>query len=171
MMQEGLDMTRNGSNRKTIKNDVIKALVWLFVVGIVLSIIFLSSSYQVGPVKKNRGLALLEYVGVIKDKRSNEELIKSLSSSNEIEQFNAITAMAHRRYYSENAEALVNYLKSDAGTKRVKNIAVWAVGELHALEAKELIYALRGNLNFDQYEVNKAIKKIEGEIPKPFWRK
>ena len=163
-------MKRNNNNRRPIKIEAIKALVWLFVVGIVLSIIF-SSSYQVGPVKKNRGIALLEYVGVIKDKRSNEELIKSLSSSSEIEQFNAITAMAHRSYYSENAEALVSYLNSDTGTRRVKNIAVWALGELHAQEAKELLQALRGNLNFDQYEVNKAIKKIEGEIPKPFWRK
>ena len=79
--------------------------------------------------------------------------------------------MAHRSYYSENAEVLVSYLNSDTGTRRVKNIAVWALGELHAQEAKELLQALRGNLNFDQYEVNKAIKKIEGEIPKPFWRK
>jgi len=164
-------LKRNNINRKRIKIDVIKALVWLFVVGAVVSIVFLLSSYQVGPVKKMRGIALLEYVGVIKDKRSNEELIKSLSSGNEIEQFNAITAMAHRRYHSDNAEALVSYLESDAGTRRVKNIAVWAVGELHALEAKELLYALRGNTNFDQYEVNKAINKIEGKIPKPFWRK
>jgi len=79
--------------------------------------------------------------------------------------------MAYRRYCSDNAEALLKYLKSDTGTKRVKNIAVWALGELHALEAKEFLYSLKGNENFDQYEVNKAIKKIEGKISKPFWRK
>ena len=109
--------------------------------------------------------------GVIKDNRSNAELINSLNSSNEIEQFNAITAMAYRRYCSDNAEALLSYLKSDTGTKRVNNIAVWALGELHALEAKEFLYSIKGNENFDQYEVNKAIKKIEGKISKPFWRK
>jgi len=79
--------------------------------------------------------------------------------------------MAHRRYSSENAEALLDYLKSDAGTKRVNTIAVWALGELHAPEAKEFLFSLKGNNDFDQSEVNKAIKKIDGEIPKPFWRK
>jgi HEAT repeat protein len=165
-----MDMKRSSDNLGATKIEVKKALAWLCVTGIVLSIFFLFSSYQVGPVKKMRGIVLLEYVG-IKDKRSNEDLINSLGSSDEIEQFNAISAMAYRRYSPENAEALVSYLKSNAGTKRVKIIAVWALGELHAPEANELLYSLKGNMNFDQYEVNKAIKKIEGKIPKPFWRR
>ena len=118
-----------------------------------------------------RGIVLLEYIGIIKDKRSNAELINTLNNRDEVEQFNAITAMAYRGYSSENVKALLDYLKSDRGTKRVKDVAVWALGELHAAEAKELLYSLKGNENFDQYEVNKAIKKIEGKISKPFWRK
>jgi len=118
-----------------------------------------------------RGILLLEYVGIIKDKRSNTELINSLNRRDEVEQFNAVTAMAYRGYFHENVKALLDYLKSDIGTKRVKDIAVWALGELHAQEAKEFLYSLKGNENFDQYEVNKAIKKIEGKISKPFWRK
>jgi hypothetical protein len=70
-----------------------------------------------------RGRVLLEYVGIIKDKRSNAELIEALNSPDEIEQFKAITATAYRRYSSNNAEALLDYLKSDASTRRVKNIA------------------------------------------------
>ena len=164
-------MKKISNNHKTMKTSIIRALVWLFVICTILIITILLSSYQVGPVKKMRGIALLEYVGIIKDKRSNSELIKSLNSSDEVEQFNAITAMAYRRYSSDNAKALLSYLKSDTGTRRVKNIAVWALGELHAQKAKELLYSLKSNENFDQYEVNKAIKKIEGKIPKPFWRK
>jgi hypothetical protein len=45
------------------------------------------------------------------------------------------------------------------------------LGELHAPEGKEFLYSLKYNEDFDQSEVNKAIKKIEGEIPKPFWRR
>lgn len=74
---------------------------------------FLSS----GTGQKKSGILLLEYVGVIKDKRSDAELVKALKSSDEVEQFNAISAMASRRYSSDNAEALLDYLKSDAGTK------------------------------------------------------
>jgi hypothetical protein len=164
-------MKKNGIDHKTKEISIIKIFGWLFAVCVLSGMAFLLTSYQVGPVKKMRGKVLLEYVGIIKDKRSDAELIRALDSSDEIEQFNAVTAMAHRRYSRENAEALLNYLKSDSGTRRVKNIAVWALGELHAPEAKEFLYSLKGNENFSQYEVDKAIKKIEGKIPKPFWRK
>jgi len=164
-------MEKVSNKSKTTNISILKFLGWFFVTCSALVMLLLLTSYQVGPVKKMRGVVLLEYVGVIKDNRSNAELINSLNSSNEIEQFNAITAMAYRRYCSDNAEALLSYLKSDTGTKRVNNIAVWALGELHALEAKEFLYSIKGNENFDQYEVNKAIKKIEGKISKPFWRK
>ena len=164
-------MNKSKNNSKTSKMSITKALGWFLIVCFVLGLVFLFTSFQVGPVKKMRGILLLEYVGVIKDKRSDVELIKALESNDEVEQFNAITAMAYRSYSSDNAEALLEYLKSDSGTKRVKQIAVWALGELHAPEAKEFLYSLKDNKDFDQSEVNKAIKKIEGEIPKPFWRK
>jgi len=164
-------MNKINNNRQTTKMSITKALGWFLIVCFVLGLVFLFTSFQVGPVKKMRGILLLEYVGVIKDKRSDVELIKALESNDEVEQFNAITAMAYRSYSSDNAEALLEYLKSDSGTKRVKQIAVWALGELHAPEAKEFLYSLKDNKDFDQSEVNKAIKKIEGEIPKPFWRK
>jgi hypothetical protein len=164
-------MNMSNNNRQTKKMSITRALGWLLVVSLVLGTAFLFTSFQVGPVKKMRGVLLLEYVGVIKDKRSDGELIKALRSSDEIEQFNAITAMSYRSYSPDNAQALLDYLMSDAGTNRVKQIAVWALGELHAPEAKEFLYSLKGNQDFDQSEVNKAIKKINGEIPKPFWRK
>lgn len=164
-------MKKNNNNHKITNISTIKALGWFFAIFIMLVIALLLTSYQVGPVKKMRGIVLLEYIGLIKDERSNEELIMCLNSSDEVEQFEAITAMAQRRYSLDNAKALLNYLKSDKGTKRVRNIAVWALGELHAQEANEFLYSLRSNKNFDQYEVDKAIKKIEGKIPKPFWRK
>ena len=164
-------MKEINNNQKTTNINIIKALGWLFAIGVMLIIAFLFTSYQVGPVKKTRGLVLLEYIGLIKDERSDEELIKCLSSSDEVEQFEAIAAMAQRKYSPENAQALLDYLRLGTGTIRVRNIAVWALGELHAKEAKEFLYSLKGNKNFDQYEVDKAIKKIEGKIPKPFWRK
>lgn len=164
-------MRKINNKKKTTSISIIKLLVWLFAICTMLIIALLLTSYQVGPVKKMRGIVLLEYIGLIKDERSDEELIKCLSSSDEVVQFEAIAAMAQRIYSAENAQALLNYLRSGTGTKRVRNIAVWAIGELHAQEAKEFLYSLKGDKNFDQYEVEKAIKKIEGKIPKPFWRK
>jgi hypothetical protein len=82
-----------------------------------------------------------------------------------------LAGMAYRKYSPENAAALEEHLKSGRGTRQVNHIAVWASGELHAHEAKEYLQTLIGNKNFDQHEAAKAIKKIEGKIPKSFWRK
>ncbi|MGD9346201.1 MAG: hypothetical protein PVH84_10085 [Candidatus Aminicenantes bacterium] len=164
-------MDKVDNNRQTARIGLFKVILWGVFVCIVLGTLFFLSSMQVGPVKKMRGILLLEYVGIIKDKRSDAELILSLKSYDEVEQFNAVTAIAHRRYNSENALALLDYLRSDTGTKRVKQFAVWALGELHAPEAKAHLCSLRGNMDFNQSEVDKAIKKVEGKIPKPFWRK
>lgn len=148
-----------------------KIILWLILIGIMLGFLFFLSPMRIGPVKKMRGIVMLEYMGLIKDSRTNAELRTALKSEDEVEQFNAVSAMAYREYSPENAAALLTYLKSGRGTRRVNNIAVWALGELHAIEAKEYLETLIGNENFDQVEVTKAIKKIEGEIPKPFWRK
>ena len=164
-------MSKVSDSHQAKRIGFFKVVGWGIVVCIVLGTMFFLSSMQVGPVNKMRAVLLLEYVGIIKDKRSDAELIKSLKSYDEVEQFNAVTAMAYRKYTSGNAEALLDYLRSDTGTKRVKQFAVWALGELHAPEAKEYLYSLRDNKYFDQSELNKAIKKIEGKIPKPFWRR
>jgi len=164
-------MNKIDNNHRFVKIGLFKVILWGIVVCLVLGTLFFTSSMRVGPVKKMRGILLLEYVGIIKDKRSDLELIQALESRDEVEQFNAVTAIAHKRYTPENAEALLDYLRSDMGTKRVKQFAVWVLGELHAPEAKEYLSSLRGNKNFDRTEVDKAIKKIEGKIPKPFWRR
>ena len=164
-------MNKNDRQDNTKKIGLIKILEWCAAAGIMLMLIFLFTSFQVGPVKKMRAVVLLEYTGVIKDKRNDAELIQSLKSDDEVEQFTAITAMAYRRYSPVNVEALLVYLKTNAGTKRVRDIAVWTLGELRVPEAEAFLDSLLGSEDFDQYEVRKALKKIGGEIPKPFWRK
>lgn len=164
-------MEKISNNRKTNKIRILKLLGWLFVLCSALVILFSLTSYQVGPVKKMRGIMLLEYTGILKDKRNNAELIKSLNSTDEVKQLDAVLAMAHRDYFSENAKALLDYLKSDSASKRMKNIAVWALGELRAQEALELLYSIKSNENLEQYEVKKAINKIERRSSRPFGRK
>jgi len=164
-------MKKNRNKQNSIEINIIRVIGWILIICVLIVLVISFTPYRVGPVQKLRGKVFLEYVGIIKDKRSNSELIEALKSRNEVEQMNAITAMAYRSYSSQNAHALLEYLNIESVSNRMKNIAVWALGELHALEAKDYLYSLRGNENFSQYEVNKAIKKIEGKISKPFWRK
>jgi len=42
---------------------------------------------------------------------------------------------------------------------------------LRAREAREFLLSLKVQKEIDQYEVEKAIKKIDGKISKPSWRK
>jgi hypothetical protein len=43
--------------------------------------------------------------------------------------------------------------------------------ELRAREARKFLLSLKVQKEIDQHEVEKAIKKIDGKISKPFWRK
>ena len=42
---------------------------------------------------------------------------------------------------------------------------------LRAREARKFLLSLKVQKEIDQHEVEKAIKKIDGKISKPFWRK
>lgn len=86
-------------------------------------------------------------------------------------QYDAVLAMAYRGHSSPNIRALINYTKSEETSVEMKDIAVWALGELRAYEARKFLLSLKVQKEIDQYEVEKAIKKIDGKISKPFWRK
>ena len=143
----------------------------LIAVGILLFIAVMFSSYPAGPVKKKVGEVLLDFFSITKDKRSNAELIQSMDSFDVEVQYDAVLAMAYRGYSSPNIRALINYTKAEETSVEMKDIAVWALGELRAYEARKFLLSLKVQKEIDQHEVEKAIKKIDGKISKPFWRK
>ncbi len=89
----------------------------------------------------------------------------------------AMCARASREFPGDRVEMLIAYVSTDTHTPREKNRAVWVLGELRdtrALPALEVLLTGRPcdhDREVCQYEVKKAIKKIDGEIPNPyFWR-
>ena len=164
-------MDEKNINRKKAKINVLKLIGLLSAICAVLVMLFLFTPQRIGHIKRLRALLMLEYFGFIQDKRSNPELIEALNSRDEAGQLDAILAMSYRSSCPENVEALMSYIKSENVSTELKNFAIWALGELHAQDAKEFLYSLKGNENFNQHEVSKAIKKIEGKIPRPFFRK
>lgn len=91
-------------------------------------------------------------------------------------EIDAICEEACAKYPGTKVEALITYLKKTKELRK-KNQAIWALGELRDKKALPILETLYTGAPCDhsryvcQYEVKKAIKKIKGEIPNPyFWR-
>ena len=94
----------------------------------------------------------------------------------EKEEVKSIYEEACSKYPGTEVEALITYLKKTKELRK-KNRAIWALGELRDKKVLPILEALYTGAPCDhsrfvcQYEVKKAIKKIKGEIPNPyFWR-
>jgi len=88
-----------------------------------------------------------------------------------------VTAAARTVDSQGRVEALLAYLRSDATSFEEKNRAIWVLGELRDPAALDDLRALQrpGECDHERFicqrEVNKAIAKIEGDTPNPyFWQ-
>lgn len=80
-------------------------------------------------------------------------------------------AKARQKYPGDNVEALTGYFNSEPLNYQERNHVVWTLGELRDKRALPTLEGLLRNERYDRYEVEKAIKKITGEIPNPyFWK-
>ncbi len=82
--------------------------------------------------------------------------------------------IAAQKYPGDKVEALIKYLNDEQETLNPTdfNRFCWALGELRDKRALPTLEKLMLKPNIDKYEIKKAIKKITGKIPNPyFWRK
>jgi hypothetical protein len=87
---------------------------------------------------------------------------------NEIE---TMCAKALQKYPGDKVEALITYLNREPLNYRERHRVVWTLGELRDKQAISTLEGLLPNDRYDRCEVEKAIKKITGEIPNPyFWK-
>jgi hypothetical protein len=78
---------------------------------------------------------------------------------------------AQQKYPGDKVEALIKYFNSESFNYQERQRIVWTLGELRDKRALPTLEGLLRNERYDQYEVEKAIKKITGEIPNPyFWK-
>jgi HEAT repeat protein len=86
-------------------------------------------------------------------------------------EIDTMCAKALEKYPGDKVEALITYLNAESPGYRERHRVVWTLGELRDDRALPTLRSLLKNKQYDQYEVEKAIKKITGEIPNPyFWR-
>ncbi|MCP3929556.1 MAG: hypothetical protein GY705_10685 [Bacteroidetes bacterium] len=82
---------------------------------------------------------------------------------------NKICKIATHQYSGDKVEALTVLLQSDKQSLKEKNQAIWALGELKDERAVSLLKKLRNGEECDhskfvcQYELDKALQKIEGK--------
>lgn len=87
----------------------------------------------------------------------------------------AVCVTAQMDFDGPRVEALVAYMNSDSTDLAQKNWAIWVLGELRDDRALPALLALSGSEICDhdwyvcQYEISKAIKKIQGDTINPFF--
>jgi hypothetical protein len=87
----------------------------------------------------------------------------------------AVCMTAEVDFDGPRVESLVAYLNSDSTDLVQKNRAIWVLGELRDDRALTALLALSGSEICDhdryvcQYEIGKAIKKIQGDTINPFF--
>lgn len=153
------------------KSRLFKIIGFLTLLGSLLFISAMFIPYPSTLVHKPVGDVLLKYFGFVKDKRSGAELARALESPKIEDRYGAVTSMAYRGDSPENAAALIGFIQAETPSPGMKNLAVWALGEMRAREARAFLLTLKERENIDPIEIDKAIKKIDNKIPKPFWRK
>jgi HEAT repeat protein len=86
-----------------------------------------------------------------------------------------VCASAQADFDGSRVEVLIALVTSESTDLREKNRAIWVLGELRDERALPVLRALEGSETCDharyvcQYEIRKAIKKIEGETINPFF--
>jgi len=86
-----------------------------------------------------------------------------------------VAADAQAAFSGDRTEALLAHLRSDASDLVEKNRIIWVLGELRDRRAVPELSALFRSGECDharcvcQKEVRKALAKIDGEIPNPFF--
>lgn len=84
----------------------------------------------------------------------------------------SICANATGKYPGDKVDALIKYLNDGSLDYKGIHRVIWALGEIRDERALTTLEELLHNPHTNQKEVRKAIKKINGDIPNPyFWRK
>lgn len=142
----------------------------LIVVSVLVFTTFLLSPVQLGPTKEFRILYILKEVHILNDELPAERLLDHLKSEDPLVQVDAIMGMARR---DPPDPRFIKALRQFIDAPRlftVKDIAIYALGELRAIEALPQLHTRLGDLRYEQDEVKTAIDKINGVIQKPWWK-
>jgi HEAT repeat protein len=87
------------------------------------------------------------------------------------EEVDAVCANAQQEHPGDKVEALISYLSSESLGFKERNRIVWTLGELRDKRALPVLEPLLENKLYDFREVRKAVEKINGDIPNPyFWK-
>ncbi len=137
---------------------------------IAIIILFLVSPYDIGPVKEFRFLYYMKELGILKDHRPPEVLINLLQSEDIRVQVDAMMTMARKEKPDKKIiEMLRQYIDGKAPYS-LKNIAIYALGELRVKETLPQLQTRIGDMRYDQQEIKDAIDKINGVKGKPWWK-
>ena len=131
---------------------------------------YLLSPMRIGPAREFRFMHYLKETRILQDHRSTEELLENLQSPDINVQADALMTMSRQESPDP---ALVKVLRQYIDGKNafsLKNLAIYALGELRVKESLQQLESRLGDTRYDQEGLNDAIGKIKGLITKPWWK-
>ncbi|MDH7514653.1 MAG: HEAT repeat domain-containing protein [Bacteroidota bacterium] len=125
------------------------------------------SPYRIGPFRDFRIIVYLKYWGVMRPSVvSGDVLIDRLASNDPRLQTDAAFSIGVLPKDPRTVRALIGFLDRPDVASDVKDVAVWSLGELRAREALPNLRSRIGNERYDQENLLRAVRKIEGRIPR-----
>jgi len=148
------------------KNKYIKfKYILLFVLGciIIFSLILGTRKIAIGNTDVSYFQVAGINFGIIKTTDDNLPVLEQLKSQSYISQFDAILEIKNGKKNRENVKGLIDYIEFSATYPNMKEMAVWALGEMREKSALDFLIKLYEESTLDKYEISKAIKKINKE--------
>ena len=135
------------------------------VLGIVLFLLLLIGlgELRLGDERINYFRAAAIRLELSRTEGDNLPVAEQLNHPDPVTQFDGILEIMRGEDAQRGIDALMAYLRSPRTHRNMKEMAVWALGEMKAASALDLLVSLRASSNLDRYELDKAILKIRGE--------
>jgi hypothetical protein len=151
-------MTKKKTNRYVMYG-------FLIIIGVIFALTFLSLTrpFPAGGVTTTYAKVALIYLNLVKTRGDYLPVKDQINHSDPLTKLDAIFEIKKSKKDTEKVQILLDFLKSPDNHPDLKDNAIWALGELKAKEALDVLESLKIDNRISQYELKKAILKIRGE--------
>jgi hypothetical protein len=102
-------------------------------------------------------------LGLVKTAGDQLPVSEQIRHTDPVTRLDAILEIKKQGITGGNIQLLIDFIRSPQTHSNLKNMAVWALGEIKAESALDFLRSLEHDPGIDQYELTKALRKIRGE--------
>jgi len=137
----------------------------IIISGIILVMVFWSQGrpFPVADTYTPYWRVTLIGLGIVKTPGDRLPVSEQIRHPDPVTRLDAILEIKKQGNTRMNIQILVDFIRSSQTHPNLKDMAVWALGEIKAESVLGFLESLKDDPRIDSYELNKAIRKIRGE--------